>query len=75
MYKNKGNQFPKGIKWSAVPLPYFSLLAFGKQGSSPDKGQSPVEWGDFPYVHLPACPLPPLSHPARPGTQPARAEA
>ena len=28
------------------------LLGFhgGRQGSSPDKGQSPVEWGDFPSV-------------------------
>ena len=46
------NQSPKGIKWSAVPLPCSTFLSFhgGKQGSSLNKGQSPVEWGDFPYV-------------------------
>ena len=33
----------------SLALLYF-LLGFhgGKQGSGPDRGQSPVEWGDFP---------------------------
>ena len=31
------NQSPKGIKWSCFC-------------SGPDKGRSPVEWWDFPYV-------------------------
>ena len=33
----------------SLALLYF-LLGFygGRQGSSPDRGQSPVEWGDFP---------------------------
>ena len=48
-------------------------------GSEPDRGQSPVEWGDFPYVHLFVrwfvCRYPPLGHPARPVDQPARPEA
>ena len=52
------NQLPKGIKWSVVPLPcstcvcieFFLCFCGGKQGSGPDRGQSPVEWGDFPYV-------------------------
>ena len=46
------NQLPKGIKWSAVPLSCSTFLGSlgGKQGSGPNKGQSPVEWGDFPYV-------------------------
>ena len=38
--------------------------------SGPDRGQSPVEWGDFTFV----CP-PPQGHPARPEAQPARPEA
>ena len=46
------NKKPKGIKWSAVPfaLLYF-ILGFhgGRQGSGTDRGQSPVEWGDFPF--------------------------
>ena len=35
----------------SLALLYF-LLGFhkGRQGSSPDRGQSPVEWGDFPFV-------------------------
>ena len=43
------NQLPKGIKWSVVPLPCSTFLGFhgGKQGSGPDRGQSPVEWGGF----------------------------
>ena len=48
----------KGIKWSVVPLPCFSLWpksSFGKQGSGPDRGQSPVEWEDFPYVCPSIC--------------------
>ena len=67
------NQSPKGIKWSVVLLPCSTFLGFhgGKQGSSPDRGQSPVEWGDFLYV----CLSPPLGHPARPEAQPARPEA
>ena len=42
------NQSPKGIKWSAVTLPclYWSRYSIGKQGSGPDRGQSPVECGD-----------------------------
>ena len=35
----------------SLALLYF-LLGFhgGRQGSGPDRGQSPVEWGDFPFV-------------------------
>ena len=38
---------------SSLALLYF-LLGFhgGRQGSGPDRGQSPVEWGDFPSVRL-----------------------
>ena len=37
----------------SLALLYF-LLGFhgGRQGSGPDRGQSPVEWGEIPSVHL-----------------------
>ena len=64
----------------SLALLYF-LLGFhgGRQGSGPDRGQSPVEWGDFlsirtsirPSVHPSVHPFPPLGQPARPETQPA----
>ena len=53
----------------------FALLYFflgfhgGKQGSSPDRGQSFVDWEDSLYVCLfvrPSVHPPPLSYPARP---------
>ena len=36
----------------SLALLYF-LLGFhgGGQGSGPDRGRSPVEWGDFPSIH------------------------
>ena len=36
----------------SLALLYF-LLGFhgGRQGSGPNREQSPVEWGDFPSVH------------------------
>merc|ERR1712002_354681 len=54
-------------------------------GSGPDRGRSPVEWGDFPSVRSyvrssvhsfvrPSAP-PPLGKPARPEAHPARPEA
>ena len=68
----------------SVALLYF-LLSFhgGRQGSSPDRGQSPVEWRDFPFVclfvglfvRLYVRMSPPLGHPARPEAQPAIPEA
>ena len=57
---------------------YF-LLSFhgGRQGRDPDRGRSPVEWGDFPFVRSFVRPSvrPPLGHPARPEAQPAMPEA
>ena len=50
--------------------PFFPFL-----GSGPDRGRSPVEWGDFPSVRSFVRPFPPLGHPARPEAQPARPEA
>ena len=61
----------------SLALLYF-LLGFhgGRQGSGPDRGQSPVEWGDFPFVRPSIRPsVPPLAHPARPEAQPAMPEA
>ena len=60
----------------SLALLYF-LLGFhgGRQGSGPDRGRSPVEWGDFPSVRSSVRPFPPLGHPARPEAQPARPEA
>ena len=31
-------------------LKYLVIYMNGKQGSGPDRGRSPVEWGDFPFV-------------------------
>ena len=65
---------------SSLALLYF-LLGFhvGRQGSGPNRGRSPVEWGDFPSVRLSVCLLICLPHslgyPARPEVQPARPEA
>ena len=61
----------------------YVLLGFygGRQGSGPDRGQSPVEWGDFLSVcetqpaRSEAQPARPEAQPARPEAQPARPEA
>merc|ERR1712015_220669 len=42
IYANKEKQ-GKGIADHLMPLGV-------RQGSGPDRGQSPVEWGDFPYI-------------------------
>ena len=60
----------------SLALLYF-LLGFhgGRQGSGPNRGQSPVEWGDFPSVLVRTLVRPPpLCQPARPETQTARSE-
>ena len=53
-------------------------IAFSFLGSGPDRGRSPVEWGDFPFVrrfiHPSVRPFPPLGQPAMPEAQPARSE-
>ena len=57
----------------SLALLYFLLGFHGeRQGSGPDREQSPVEWGDFLSVHPY---VPPLGHPARAEAQPARPEA
>ena len=67
----KWNTPPSGTKWSAVPLPCLTITSqivgfkfFGlEQGSGPGRGQSPVEWGDFPsvrpFVRPSICSFPP----------------
>ena len=56
----------------SLTLLYF-LLGFhgGRQGSGPDRGQSPVEWGDFPFVRPSVCPSVRPSPPSR-AQEPAR---
>ena len=44
----------------------------GKQGSGPDRGQSPVEWGDFPSVHSPLWAIQPGLSPSKPGLRPSQ---
>ena len=75
------------VSGSLALLYFFLGFHGGRQGSGPDRGQSPVEWGDFPSVCLSVRlsirpfvrplvrPFPPLGHPARPEAQPARPEA
>ena len=55
-------------------LKYSVIYTNVKQGSGPDRGQSPVEWGDFLSV-CEAQPARPEAQPARPEAQPARSEA
>ena len=62
----------------SLALLYFPLgFHGGRQGSGPDRGRSPVEWGDFcTSVCSFVCPyVPHLGHPARPEAQPARPKA
>ena len=49
-HNTKRKSSPKASNGSLALL--FFLLGFhgGRQGSSPDRGQSPVEWGDFSSV-------------------------
>ena len=65
-----GQRFP----CSALLSSWFS---WGGQGSGPNRGRSPVERGDFPYVCTSVHPPPLLAiqseaQPARPEAQPAR---
>ena len=68
---------------SSLALLYFLLgLHGGRQGSGPDRGQSPVEWGDFPSicpsvflsVRLSVPPSGPSSpaQPSQPGLRPSQ---
>ena len=65
----------------SLALLYF-LLGFhgGRQGSGPDRGRSPVEWGDFPsvrtfvclFVHPPLWAIQPGLRPSQPGLRPSQ---
>ena len=64
------------VSGSLALLNFFLGFHGGRQGSGPNRGQSPVEWGDFPSVPPSVRPSPPpLGHPARPEAQSARLEA
>ena len=56
----------------SLALLYF-LLGFhrGRQGSGPDRGRSPVEWGDFPSVRLSVHPSV-RPFPPQPGLRPSQ---
>ena len=60
---------------SSLALLFLLYFHGVRQGSGPNRGRSPVEWGDFPSVRSSVRPFPPLGHPARPETQQARPEA
>ena len=52
---------PKASNGQRFPCPaslYWLRSSFKKQGSGPDRGRSPVEWGNFPYVRPSVCLLP-----------------
>ena len=38
------------VSGTLAPLYSFWVKVGLKRGSGPDRGQSPVEWGDFPFV-------------------------
>ena len=48
------------MTFAALCLTHAFLVAFLLLGSGPDRGRSPVEWGDFPFVHPFVCSSPPL---------------
>ena len=48
---------------------HFIGLHEGKQGSGPDRGQRPAEWGDFLFVCLSVCIGGQLGPPMVPGGQ------
>ena len=67
-----GTSCPKASNGQRFPCPaslYWPRTSFGKQGSGPNRGRSPVEWGDFPYVRPSVCLY---VQPARPQGQSAR---
>ena len=55
----------------SLALLYF-LLSFygGRQGSGPNRGRSPVEWGDFPFAHPSIRPSAPPLWAIQPGLRP-----
>ena len=47
------------VSGTLAPLYSFWAKVGLKRGSGPDRGRSPVEWGDFPSIHLYVRPFPP----------------
>ena len=46
------------ISGTLALLRYLVIYMNGKQGSGPDRGRSPVEWGGIPSVHVSIRPPP-----------------
>ena len=61
------------VSGSLALLYFFLGFHGGRQGSGPDRGRSPVEWGDFPSVRLSI--RPPLGGPraSQAGLRPSQA--
>ena len=70
------------VSGTLAPLYSFWVKVGLKRGSGPDRGRSPVEWGDFPFVrpsvrpsvHPSVHPFPPsrAQEPARQALEPAK---
>ena len=54
---------------------YFTSFHGGKQGSGPDRGRIPVEWGDFLSVRLSVRPSVPPTGLSTQASQPAKSQA
>ena len=58
--ENKETSRPKAkaSNCQQFPCPAQLVIALGSSfvaGQRPNRGQSPIEWGDFPSVHLSVC--------------------
>ena len=63
------------VSGSLALLPFIGLdLPLGNRAAVPNRGQSPVEWGDFPYLCPSVRPFPLVGYLARPEAQPAMPE-
>ena len=56
-----------GQRYPCPALYSFWVKVGLKQSSGPNRGRSPVEWGDFPFVHLSVCLSPPPGPESVPG--------
>ena len=58
------------ITIAVVDFIIYVIMIYPFLGSGPDSGQSPVEWGDFPFVRLSVCPsVRPSIPPSGPASQ------
>ena len=60
------------VSGTLAPLYSFWVKVGLKRGSGPDRGRSPVEWGDFPFVRPSLRPSVRPSVPASRAQEPAR---